>query len=380
MTSTVYLDNASTTRPLPQVIEVMQRCLQEAYGNSASTHRQGRLASRHLERARQVVADRLGADPDEIVFTSGGTEANNLAIKGALPPGPPRHVITSAIEHPSVLDACAWLEGLGHRVTRLPVDGHGRVDPADLRRALGPETALVSIMHGNNEVGTLQPVAELGRVCREAGVLFHTDACQSFTRASLDVRRDCLDLVSVNGHKIHGPKGAGALFVRQGVRLEPLLHGGGQELGRRSGTSNVPALAGLAVAIEAAGPEVIARLEGLRDALLEGLVDRLEGVVALGHPTERLAGVASFALEGVSGLELQKALDRRGLMASAGSACHSGQVEPSHVIRALGLDPRLAGGTLRLSVGQETTPEEVAFALEAIEDAVRELRAEGPGL
>ncbi len=353
----------------------MQRCLLDAYGNSASNHRQGRQASKHVERARQVIADRLHAEPDEIVFTSGGTEANNLALKGALPPGRPRHVITSAIEHPSILEACDWLERSGHSVTRLPVDGEGRVDPTDLRRALRPDTALVSIMHGNNEVGTLQPLGEMGRLCREAGVLFHTDACQAFTRTPLDVQRDCLDLVSVNGHKIHGPKGAGALFVRRGVRLEPLLHGGGQELGRRSGTANTPALAGFGAAVEAAGPEVSARLAALRDTLLDGVCQRLDGVAVLGHRRERLVSVASFAFEGLSGNDLQKALDRRGLMASAGSACHSGRVEPSHVIVAMGLDAGLAGGTLRLSVGQLTTEEDVSFALDAVEEAVRELRA-----
>ena len=375
MSRLVYLDNASTTRPLPEVVEAMQRCLSEAFGNPASSHRQGRDASKHVERARLAIAERLQAEPGEIVFTSGGTEANNLALKGLLNSGGPRHVITSKVEHPSVLEACAWLERHGHAVTRLPVDGEGRVDPEDLRRALRPDTALVSIMHGNNEAGTLQPVGELGRLCREAGVLFHTDACQTFTRTPLDVRRDCLDLVSVNGHKIHGPKGVGALFVRQGLELEPLLHGGGQERGVRSGTSNTPAIAGFGAAVEASGPAVASRLARLRDALTEGLCRRLDGVVTLGAPLLRLVSVATFAFPDVSGNDLVKALDKRGVMASTGSACHSGKVEPSHVVVAMGIKAPLADGTLRLSVGQWTTEEDVALALDAVEEAVGELRA-----
>ena len=374
MTRTIYLDHAATTPPVPAVLDAMQACALEAYGNASSIHTDGLRAARCVERARATLAACLKADPKEIVFTSGGTESNNLALKGVMGVRGGRHMITSAIEHPSVLNVCDWLESLGHAVTRLPVDGEGRVDPADVRRALRPDTALVSIIHGSNEMGTLQPLADIGAVCREAGVHFHVDACQTFTRAPIDVAAMGLDLVSVNAHKVHGPKGVGALFIREGVTVEPLLLGGGHESGRRAGTSNTPGIVGFGVAATLARDDEVARMVGLRDALIEAVLARVEGAHLTGPRHDRLCSIASFVFEGLSGKKLQRALSLRGITVSAGSACRSGSLAPSHVLLAMGVDETLAHGALRLSVGLTSTEEDISPAVDALVEAVAELR------
>ncbi|HOU54357.1 MAG TPA: cysteine desulfurase family protein [Myxococcota bacterium] len=371
----IYLDHGSTTPLAPEVAEAMARATAVAWGNPSSDHGSGLAAARVLEEARLRVATALRADPAEVVFTSGGTEANNLALKGRLLRGgrPGGRLVVSAIEHPSVMACAAWLEGLGVAVDRLPVDGEGLVDPDDLRRRLRPDTRLVSVGHGNHEIGTVQPLAELARVCAEAGVPFHTDACQSFTREPLPAPPDLPDLVSVNAHKIHGPKGAGALRVRRGLALEPLMHGGPQEGGLRPGTQNVPALAGFGVAVSLADPAEYQRQAALRDRLLERLLS-IRGAHLHGSRTRRLCHHLSLRFDGVSGRALAAALDRAGVRVSRGSACSSGTTAPSPVLLALGIPPAEALGAVRITLGRGTTEAEVDQAGAIIDQAVATLR------
>lgn len=375
MTRATYLDHAATTPPASAVRDAMEACALEAYGNPSSLHADGLRAARRIEQARAVIAARLQADPREIVFTSGGTESNNLALKGVMGVRGGRHVVTTVIEHPSILNVCDWLESLGHAVTLVPVDGEGRVDAQSVRRALRPETALVSVIHGSNEMGALQPLADIGAICREAGVRFHVDACQTFTRVPIDVKAMRIDMVSVNAHKVHGPKGVGALYVGEGVTLEPLFHGGGHEAGRRAGTSNTPGIVGFGVAATLARDEEVARMAVLRDQIIDAVLRRVPGVHLTGPRQDRLCSVASFVFEGVSGKKLQRVMSQRGVTVSAGSACRSGSLAPSHVLLAMGIEESLAHGALRLSVGLTSTEEDIAPAVDALVDAVAELRA-----
>ncbi len=370
MATTVYLDHASTTPVDAAVIEEMRAAL-ALVGNPSSTHVDGVWAARALELARARVAALLAADPDEVVFTSGGTEANNLALIGACSRGgAPSHLITSAVEHPSVLTACDWLESLGMRVTRLPVDREGFVDPDAVRRALGPDTRLVSIGQANHEVGTIQPVDEIARVCREAGVPFHTDACQSFGRFPVPAGA----LATVNAHKIYGPKGVGALRVPPGARLAPLLFGGGQERGLRAGTPNLPGIVGFGRAAERIAEEDVNRIRRLRDLLVARVLGGVSGSWLNGSRERRLPGNASLGFEGVSAWDLVRELDRAGIRVSRGSACSSGSTAPSPVLIALGLPAERALGVIRVSLGHGTTQEEIDRAAGAIETAVRKLR------
>ena len=374
-----YLDNAATTPPDPRVLEAMHAAEVEAFGNAASPHGDGLAAARVVERARGVLAEALGATPDEVVLTSGGTEANNLALLGLARAARThrRHLVVSAIEHSSVLGPAAALERDGWAVTRLPVDGRGLVDPADVAAALRPDTALVSVGHANNEIGTLQPVAAIAAACAERGVPFHTDACQSFRRTGDDAVLAKADLVSVNAHKLHGPKGVGALRVRTGLTLEPLQYGGGHEGGLRAGTVNTAGVVGFGRAVALVPADEPARLAALRDAFLQALEAAVPGLALNGPRHDRLCTNLNVRVPGCSGRELAAELDRRGVRVSRGAACASGSTRPSHVLTAIGCTPEQADSSLRLSLGRFTTPDDLDAALAALTEAVQGLRRRG---
>jgi cysteine desulfurase len=381
----IYLDNHATTCTDPRVLEAMVPYFTEHYGNPASRHHAfGRRAEEAVEDARSRVARLLGAAPREIVFTSGATESNNLAIKGAAALYRPKgdHLVTAATEHHAVLDPARRLEREGFRVTVLPVDRFGRVTPEQVAEAITDKTILVSLMTANNEVGTLHPVGAVGKVCKERGVLFHTDAAQAVGKVPLDVEEMGIDLLSISAHKLYGPKGTGALYVRrQGprVRLEPLFDGGGHERGLRSGTVAVPGVVGLGVSCELAGEEMAAeaeRLTRLRERLRAGIMGQLEDVFLNGHPTERLPGNLNLSFAYLEGEALLMCL--RDVAVSSGSACTSADPEPSYVLRALGVPDDLARGSLRFGLGRFTTEEEVDYAAAAVARAVRHLRSISP--
>ena len=374
----IYLDNAATTAVSREVVEVMLPFFTQAYGNASSVHAVGREAKRAIENARRQVMKSLNAaHPQEIYFTAGGSESDNWAIKAVALQHERGHIITTAIEHHAVLHTCQWLEKRGFDVTYLPVDEFGQVTAAQMEKALRPDTILVSVMAANNEVGTIQPIGEIGKLCRERGVLFHTDAVQAVGALPIDVQAMHIDLLSLSGHKLHGPKGVGALYIRKGVRIEPLLHGGAQERGYRAGTENVPGIVGLGKAVEMAYANLAdnaARMTALRDQLVRGLMDRVPGARLNGHPTERLPNNVNMSFDGVEGEALLLRLDLVGVAGSSGSACTSGALDPSHVLLALGLTPAEANGALRLTLGTDTTEEEIAAVLDILPPIVEDLR------
>jgi cysteine desulfurase len=381
----IYLDHAATTPLHPDVLDAMLPYLREHHGNPSSIHTSGRRARLGMDEARETVARILGAKPREIVFTGGGTEADNLAVKGAAwaASARGRRIVASGVEHKAVLHSCAVLERFGFEVTYLPVDRYGRVDPAHVASAIGDHTTLVSVMYANNEVGTIQPIREIGAICRERKVVFHVDAVQAAGFLPLDVDDLQADLLSLGAHKLYGPRGAGALFVRQGTALLPQLSGGSQERQRRAGTENVAAIAGFARALELAQGDAAARdaenarLAVLRDRLIEG-ARAIPGVELTGHPDGRLPNNASFVIGGVEGGDLVAALDLEGIEASTGSACTTGSAEPSHVLLAMGLEPEAAHGSLRLTAGRGTRAEDVERTLEVLRTVVTRLRAARP--
>ena len=366
--SRIYLDYNASTPLDPSVAQAMRAALEECYGNPSSPHWAALPAKHLLEQSRAQVAALLGCTPDEIVFTSGGSEANNLAIKGTFFArlSRPAHIITSAIEHPSILEACGFLERLGARITRLPVDGAGRIDPDDLEHAITPDTLLISLMHANNEVGTIQPIEECARIARVHKVLFHTDAAQSVGKIPGRVDELGVDLLSIAGHKLYAPKGVGALYVRAGVKLESLIHGAGHESGRRAGTESAMLAAGLGAASALAQDVTWTNsVRELRDRFLASLHERFGDRVLLnGHPEQRLPNTLNVSFVGRSGADLLAALD--GVAASTGSACHSGRVELSPVLRAMRVPERIGAGAVRFSLGRGTTLEEIDEAIERI--------------
>ena len=375
----IYLDHAATSPMRPEVLEAMLPYLTEHHGNPSSIHASGRRARRGLDDAREEVAALIGAQPREIVFTGSGTEANNLAVKGAAWAGSARgkHLVTSAVEHKAVLAPLAVLERQGFSVTTVGVDRDGRVDPAALDAALTDGTTLVSVMAANNEVGTTQPITEIGAICRERKVAFHVDAVQAAAFAPPTPDAWQASLVSLGAHKLGGPKGIGALYVRRGTNLLPQLNGGAQERQRRAGTENVAGAVGFAVALRLAYADVearLARLAGLRDRLLAGLT-AMDGVTRTGHATERLPNSASVVVDGIEGGDLVAALDLEGIEASTGSACTTGSIEPSHVLLAMGIEPPLAHGSLRLTLGDETTEAEIDRTVDVARRCVERLRS-----
>jgi len=380
----VYMDHSATTFVDQAVLEKMLPFFSEKYGNPNSVHAWGREVRSSVEEARTSVARLVNAEPREILFTGGGSEADNLAIKGAaeILGGKGRHVVTTAIEHHAVLDTFKWLGKHGYDVTILPVDCDGLVDLDEFRNALRPDTILASVMYANNEVGTIQPIQEMGLICREKGVLFHTDAVQAAGHIPIDVKDLPVDLLTMAAHKMYGPKGVGALYVRKGVRIAPLVHGGGQEFGLRSGTENTAGLVGFGAAAELAMKRIecgeIEEERRLRDLLIDGLLSRIEDSSLTGHRTLRLPFHASFCIRYIEGEAMLLRLDFAGIGASSGSACTSGSLEPSYVLLAMGLDHATAHGSLRLTLGKDTSEEDIAYILETLPPIVQTLRAMSP--
>lgn len=377
----IYLDHAATTPLDPEVLDVMLPYFGEVYGNPSSVYGPGRKARAALDDARDIVAGVLGCESRELIFTSGGSESDNLALRGVASRNRERgnHIICSQVEHHAVLHTCQDLERHGFDVTYLPVDAEARVSPADLAEALRPETVLVSVMTGNNEVGTLEPVRELAALTHsKSTAYFHTDAVQAFGKVPVRVDDLGVDLLSISAHKIYGPKGVGCLYVRMGTKIEPLITGGGHERNRRAGTENVAGIVGLAKAVEVAARDFdrdITRLRDVRDRLTDGLLASISGARVTGDPNRRLPHHASFVIDDVEGDSLLMRLDREGVYASSGSACTSGSLEPSHVLLAMGISPREALSSLRLTVGKRTTEGDVDAAVEVIQEAVGALRA-----
>ena len=376
----VYLDYNSTTPVDPRVLESMLPYFGEQFGNPSSSHDYGLAAHAAIERARGQVATLLACAPEEIIFTGGGSEADNLAIKGITEANQARgdHIITAQIEHPAVLATCRYLERRGFLVTYLPVDRYGRVNPDDVQQAITPRTILITLMHANNEMGTLQPLAALGDHARERGIPFHTDAAQSVGKLPTRVAELHVDLLTVAGHKLYAPKGVGALFVRRGWRLEPLIHGAGHEGGRRAGTENTAGIVGLGEACRLAGEgldEETARLRNLRDRLHQGLAVQAGAVYLNGHPSERLPNTLNVSFAGIEGNALLAGVPE--VAASTGSACHAGRTDPSAVLLAMGVSPELALGAVRLSLGRWTTAEEVDRVIPLLAGRVRALRDKG---
>ncbi len=383
MGNVIYLDHASTTPTDPEVVETMRPWFSEQFGNPSTVYSLGLSAARAVQDARESIADRIGADPEEIYFTSGGTEADNWAIQGAADANQKkgRHLVTSTIEHHAVLETMRFLEKRGWEITRLPVDGGGLVDPDDVRRAIRPDTVLVSIMHANNEVGTVEPIAEIGKITREAGVLLHTDAVQTGGKLPLDVDELGVDMLSMSAHKFYGPRGVGLMYLRRRTRVTPLLHGGSQERGRRAGTHNTPAIVGMAKALELAAArmaEDAARERALRDRLWEGLSANIEAIYINGDMAHRLPGNLNVRLDGIEGESMVLMLDMEGICVSSGSACTTGSLDPSHVLLALGIPAEHAHGSLRVTLGRSTTQEDIDFFIKVFPPIVDRLRQMSP--
>lgn len=383
MSRKVYADNAATTAVAPQVLEAMLPFYKEVYGNPSSLYSLGQEAKKPLEEAREAVARCLGAQPREIYFTSCGTESDNWAIKGAAHAMKKRgksHIITSAFEHHAVLHTCQALEKEGFTVTYLPVHENGIVRPQELEAAITEETGLVTIMYANNEIGTLQPIPEIGAICKKHGVLFHTDAVQAVGNVPIDVKEQNIDMLSLSGHKLHAPKGVGALYIRSGISIQNYMDGGAQERGKRGGTENVASIVGLAAAMEracATMEERRVKLTAMRDKLIDGLL-KIPRCRLTGDRERRLPGNVSFCFQGVEGESLLLMLDLKGISASSGSACTSGSLDPSHVLLALGRPHEVAHGSLRLSLSHENRPEEIDYILEVLPGIVSYLRGMSP--
>jgi cysteine desulfurase len=376
----VYLDNNATTPLLPGVFEAMRPYFFERFGNASSIHQQGQQARSAVEHAREQVSELLNCRPAELVFTSGGTEGDNLGLFGLVKAGD--HIITSSVEHHAVLNACKRLEEMGCDVTYLPVDGRALVDPDDVRRALRPATRLISIILANNETGVLQPIREIGKIASEADVFFHTDAVQAAGKVPLDVQEIGCDLLTITGHKMHGPQGAGALFVRRGTLLQPMMYGGRHERSRRAGTENLAGVVGLGKAAEIAregfADGSVERMAALRDRLERGIVESVEQIGVNGIAAPRVPNTTNIHFDCIEGEAMVIALDLKGLSISTGAACSSGAIEPSHVLTAMGLSPDRARASIRFSLGKQNTADDVEFALSLVAEVVSRLRELSP--
>lgn len=379
----VYLDHSATTRTDEDVAQAMVEYMTENFGNPSSVHSYGRVARKAVEEAREKVARAIGAQPEEIIFTSGGTEADNIAIRGVAYATKKKgnHIITSAIEHHAVLDTCKSLEKEGFQVTYLPVDEYGMVSVEDVKNAITDQTVLISVIHANNEVGTIQPVKEIGALAREKGIYFHSDTVQTVGKIPVDVNELNIDLLAISAHKFYGPKGIGCLYARKGVRLSPILFGGSQERKRRPGTLNVPGIVGFGLAIKKAVnmiSEQIPYQTRLRDKLIKGIMERVDYVKLNGHPTERLPNNVNLSFQFIEGESLLLSLDMKGIAASSGSACTSGSLDPSHVLLAMGLSHEIAHGSLRMTLGKDNTEEQIDYVIEVLPEIVERLRAMSP--
>ncbi len=379
----IYLDYAATTPTHPEVVKAMLPYFTDAFGNPSSLYSYGQEAKGAIEEARSKVANLIGAQNEEIVFTSGGTEADNFALKGVAYANESKgnHIVTSSIEHHAVIEACKFLERRGYSVTYLPVDEYGLVEPDDVKKAITAKTILISVIHASNEVGTIEPVAEISRIAREAGIYFHTDAVQAVGHIPVNVNELGVDLLSMSAHKLYGPKGVGALYIRKGTKLSPFMHGGGQEKERRASTENVPGIVGFGKAVEIAQhdmSEEATRLARLRDQLIKGLLERIDHTRLNGHPQKRLPNNVNVSVDFVEGESMILNLDLEGICASTGSACSSSSLEPSHVLLALGLSHEQAHGSLRFSLGKWTIEEEIERVLGVLPGIVAKLRAMSP--
>lgn len=378
----VYMDHAATTYAAPEVVEAMLPYFSEKFGNPSSVYGIGQENKAAVDEARAKVAAAINAEPNEIYFTAGGTESDNWALKGVafanIRKG--KHIITTAVEHHAVLHAAEWLQSQGFEVTYLPVDQYGMVSPADVEKAIRPDTILISVMYANNEVGTIQPIAEIGAIARAHGIYFHTDAVQAVGHVPIDVKAEHIDMLSLSGHKFYGPKGIGVLYIRRGVRIQNLLHGGAQESRHRAGTENVAGIVGLGVAIEravAAMPEESARLTAMRDHMIRELL-KIPASHLNGHPTQRLPNNVNITFEYIEGEGILLLLNMFGICASTGSACNSASLEPSHVLTAMGVPHEIAHGSVRLTLGERNTEEDVSYVLEKLPEVVRKLRSMSP--
>ena len=379
----VYLDNAATTALSPRVLEAMLPYFTQYYGNPSSVHAFGREAKQGLDKARDQVAKALHCEPSEVIFTGCGTESDNTVLLGVAQRygDKGKHIITTNVEHHAILHTCEYLEKQGYSVTYLPVDQDGLVTAEQVAASIRPDTILVSIMFANNEVGTIMPIQEIGAVCKEKGVLFHTDAVQAVGHIPVDVQAMHIDMLSLSAHKFHGPKGVGALYCRKGIRLPSYIMGGAQERGRRAGTENVAGIVGLGAAIQLATEQLEenrANMTALRDRLMTGIQARISEVKLNGHPTNRLPNNVNFSFKYIEGESILLMLDMNGIAASSGSACTSGSLDPSHVLLALGLPHEIAHGSVRLTLGDETTEEDIDYTIDVLEKTVARLRAMSP--
>jgi len=379
----IYMDYAATTPTHPEVVKEMLPFFNEVYGNPSSIYQLAQRAKGAVEEAREKVARLINAEAEEIIFTSGGTEADNMAIKGIAFANKKRgnQIITSKIEHHAVLNTCKWLEKKGFKVTYISVDKYGMIDLDELKKSLTDKTILISIMHANNEVGTIEPISEIARIAKEKGIYFHTDAVQTVGKITINVKESGIDLFSLSGHKLYGPKGVGALYIRKGIKISPLLHGGHHEKNKRAGTENVPGIVGLGKACEIAVKEMATegkRLKALRDRLYKGLSEQIDEIILNGHPVNRLPGNLNICVQYVEGESMLLNLDLEGICASSGSACTSGSLEPSHVLLAMGIPPEIAHGSLRFSLGRDTTKEDIDRIIEVLPPIVEKLRAMSP--
>ncbi len=376
---TIYLDNAATTKVDEEVLKTMLPYFTEKYGNASSVHAFGQEAKNALEKSRKIIANSIGANTREIFFTSGGTEGNNLALKGLFFSNCPKknHIITTKIEHDCVLNTCKWLETQGAKVTYLNVDKEGFVNPEDVKSAINDKTLLVTIIHGNNEIGTIQDLEKIGKICKEKKVLFHTDACQSFTKVDINVKKMNLDLITLNSHKIHGPKGVGALYIKDGIILTPLFHGGGHERKIRSGTENVSGIVGFAKAVEIANSKDVKKMKELRDYFIEHLL-KITSVTLNGARKDRLCNNINVSFNNIEGEAIGGYLENEGIYTSTGSACASHSLESSHVLKAMGLEPLQANSSIRISISKYTTKDEIDHVLEKLTKIVEKLRKISP--
>ena len=383
MRKRIYLDYAATTPVDPKVLEKMFPYFSEKFGNTMSLHSFGREAKDSLEESRKVISGLMGAEPEEVIFTGSATESNNLALKGIafLNQEKGNHIIISPIEHPCIIETARFLETQGFEVAWLKVDKYGLVNPNDIKKLIKKNTILVSVMHANNEIGTVEPIEEIGKICKEKGVYFHTDATQSFGKIPIDVNKMNIDLLTANSHKMYGPKGAACLFIRKGIKISPILHGGGHESGLRSSTINIPAIVGFAEACRICKKVMkkeSKRLVRLRNKLIKGVLEKIPNSHLNGHPEKRLPNNANFWFSFIEGESLVFELDSYGIAASTGSACSSEKLEPSHVLLAIGLEPKEAHGSLRLSLGRWTTEKEINIVLDVLPEIITRLRKISP--